>query len=281
MDVSDAGRAALPEEAGRAAADSRYAREKAFHDQENERWQAVSKFYTVTTTSHAFYEEQLFAGCSGKRVLEYGCGDGSYAFDLEDRGAHVTGIDISEHRIRRAREVAGGRRARAVEFAVMNAEALEFDDDSFDLVCGTSILHHLDLERAFAELARTLSVDGEAVFLEPLGHNPAINLYRWLTPGYRTPDEHPLRLRDLRLAGTYFGDVETRFFHLFSLLGVPLRDRSRYGKLHRTLERLDQRVFAQVPALRRYAWIVVVSLRHPHKVEAGTSVQARVDRLGD
>ena len=38
----------------------------------------------------------------------------------------------------------------------MNAEALEFDDGSFDLIVGNGIFYHLDLERAFSEIHRVL-----------------------------------------------------------------------------------------------------------------------------
>jgi ubiquinone/menaquinone biosynthesis C-methylase UbiE len=245
--------------------ESRYERERAFHDRENERWKAVSKFYRVTTTSHAFYEDLLYASCPGRRVLEYGCGDGSYAFALAERGARVTGIDISDERIRRAREAALVQGEEDLRFEVMNAEALGFEDDSFDLVCGTSILHHLDLERALPQLVRTLTPGGEGVFLEPLGHNPAINLYRRVTPAFRTPDEHPLRMSDLRLAERYFEEVDARFFHLTSLLSVPLGNRRSFARWSRALERLDQALFARMPSLRRYAWVTVLSLARPRK----------------
>lgn len=267
MDVSNARRLVAHVGDG-TATDARYEREKAFHDQENERWRAVSKFYTITRTSHAFYEQQLFAKCTGKRVLEYGCGEGSYAFALAERGVQVTGIDLSQQRIRRAREAALAHDVEGARFLAMNAEALEFDADSFDLVCGTSILHHLDLERAFAQLARTLTPEGEGIFLEPLGHNPAINLYRRLTPAYRTRDEHPFRMADLRLAAQYFGDVQARFFHLMSLLCVPLRQRRAFGQLFEALERLDQDLFARAPVLRKYAWVTVLCVGRPRKESA-------------
>jgi ubiquinone/menaquinone biosynthesis C-methylase UbiE len=64
----------------------------------------------------------------------------------------------------------------------MNAEATTFPDNSFDLICGSSILHHLNLDKACAEIRRILRPDGGAVFIEPLGHNPLINMFRKLTP---------------------------------------------------------------------------------------------------
>lgn len=43
-----------------------------------------------------------------------------------------------------------------VAFRLMDAEALEFPPDTFDLICGTGILHHLDLDAAYGQIARSL-----------------------------------------------------------------------------------------------------------------------------
>jgi ubiquinone/menaquinone biosynthesis C-methylase UbiE len=246
-----------------AASEQRYEREREFHNQENERWNAVEKFYATAAGARSRYKELLLGGATeGSKVLEYGCGEGGYAFDLAGRGSSVTGIDISEVRIEHARARADG--LPGLSFEVMNAERLEFRDDTFDVICGAAILHHLDLDRALAEVARTLRGSGEALFLEPLGHNPFINLYRRLTPAYRTPDEHPLLMRDLRLMSRYFGSVQADYFHLTVLLASPL-SRSRGGRTTaRALDRVDD-VLLRMPFLRRFAWLVVLTLRDPKK----------------
>jgi SAM-dependent methyltransferase len=176
----------------------------------------------------------------------------------------VTGIDLSPVAIEKAEEEAESRGvAAATEFRVMNAEALDFPDDSFGLVCGTGILHHLDLDRAYGEIARVLRPDGRAVFVEPLGHNPAINLYRRRTPELRTEDEHPLVMPDLERASEYFQDVDPRFFHLSTLLAVPARSWKRFDPLLNTLGRFDDALFRALPALRRYAWLVALVFARP------------------
>jgi SAM-dependent methyltransferase len=51
------------------------------------------------------------------------------------------------------------------ETVVTDAEELPFDDESFDLVLGHAVLHHIpDLDRAFAEFARVLKPGGVVAF---------------------------------------------------------------------------------------------------------------------
>jgi ubiquinone/menaquinone biosynthesis C-methylase UbiE len=242
---------------------ARYDAEREFHDRaysEDVR-SSVDKFYSVLRSSRAFYEGFLAERAPGARALEYGCGTGSYAFFLARHGAQVTGIDISEIAIEQARARAR-EEGLSIEFRVMNAERLEFEDDSFDLICGMSIIHHLDLRTAFAELARTMKPNGAAAFHEPLGHNPLINLYRARTPELRTRDEHPLLLQDLELARSYFRRVEPHFFHLASLLGVPFRSRPWFGRLLSALDATDRTLF-RLPPIRRFAWFAVIVLAEP------------------
>jgi SAM-dependent methyltransferase len=240
----------------------RYEREREFHNQENERWGAVEKFYEVAPSARKRYKELVLSEArEGSRALEYGCGKGGYALPLAANGSSVTGIDISEARIERARESSKG--VAGLSFEVMNAEDLEFPDDTFDLICGAAILHHLDLDVALKEVARTLKPLGSAVFLEPLGHNPAINLYRRLTPTYRTPDEHPLLMRDLRLARRYFDSIATEYFHLTVLLAAPFRRSNPGRRAAAVLERVDHALMRGLPVMRRYAWMVVLRFAEP------------------
>jgi ubiquinone/menaquinone biosynthesis C-methylase UbiE len=251
-----------------AEANARYEREEDFHNSETSaRWNAVGRFYDTAETSLSLYRSLIVAACRDGHVLDYGCGDGELAVLLAETAAHVTGIDISERRIEAARrrglESAAG--PGKLTFHTMNAEHLAFEDDTFDLVCGTSILHHLDLDRALSEIARTLRSTGTAIFLEPLGHNPLINAYRRLTPSFRTEDEHPLLMRDFAVLGRYFGEVEPQFLHLTSLAAVAARPLKIFPHVVRGLDSLDRALFRRVPFLRRYAWIVVLSLRRPRK----------------
>ena len=243
--------------------DERLQRERDYHDGRwvDDRRAPAEKYYEAVASGPAAYR-RLLAVDPDVQVLEYGCGTGSAAFDLAATGARVTAIDISPVGIEQGRAEAS-RRELSIDFREMNAEALEFPDASFDLVCGTGILHHLDLDRAAREVRRVLRPAGRAVFYEPMGHNPLINLYRKLTPAMRTPDEHPLLDTDLRQLASQFEAAETRFFGFFALAAAPFHRFPGGKALARALDKLDRILLEKVPFLRRYAWTVLLDLRRP------------------
>jgi SAM-dependent methyltransferase len=98
----------------------------------------------------------------GNRVLEVGVGLGSDFVQFARAGASVTGIDLTEA------AAAAVRKRLAFEgldgdVRAADAEALPFDDGSFDLVYSWGVLHHTpDTARAVAEVRRVLAPGGEA-----------------------------------------------------------------------------------------------------------------------
>jgi len=237
-------------------------REKDFHNEAfaTGKRRNVKKYYQTTDLSKRVYKDLIHKGAAGKKVLEYGCGPGSQAFSLAKAGARVTAIDISDVAIEQAKAEAE-RQGVEIESFVMDAEELTFDDHSFDRVCGSGILHHLDLQRCYPELRRVLKPGGNGIFFEPMGYNPLINLYRKMTPDLRTDDEHPLLTEDFELARKYFDEVEPRYFHLTSIGASFIPVRSLQSALARPLNGLDSALFKAVPFLRKYAWITVVELK--------------------
>lgn len=69
----------------------------------------------------------------GTRVLDVACGTGQLAFPAARAGARVTGIDIAPNLIEQARRRAEGEGV-AIQFDEGDAEALPYEDESFDLV---------------------------------------------------------------------------------------------------------------------------------------------------
>jgi SAM-dependent methyltransferase len=242
---------------------TRYERERAFHDERfgTSTRGRTAKFY-ADATGRVRYHALLTDLTPGRDVLEIGCGRGSVALRLASNGARVLGIDLSPVAIDLATERATRAHAANARFAPMNAEALELEAASVDVVCGSGVLHHLDLDLAYAEIARVLRPGGCAVFHEPLAHNPLIEWYRRRTPGDRSHDEHPLRMVDIERARTRFGAVHTEFFDLLALAAPFLPARLRARALPR-LQRADAALFRAVPFARRYAWVVVLRLVCP------------------
>ena len=148
-------------------------------------------------------------------------------------------------------------------FTVMNAEELKFENDFFDKIIGSSILHHLDLGKAIPEVSRVLKNSGKAVFIEPLGHNIMINLYRKLTPNFRTIDEHPFLMKDFNILKQNFKKVEIHYFHLTTLFAVPFRKTLWFKSILRLFQSIDRFLFNFLPFLRKQAWQVVIIVSEP------------------
>jgi ubiquinone/menaquinone biosynthesis C-methylase UbiE len=101
------------------------------------------------------------------RVLEVGCGQGHLTRALADQGVDIIGIDANPN----ASEIAGHGLVK-----YMKAEALEFEDGSFDTVISVHALEHIpDLDGALSEIARVLKPGGQAVFVYPA--EPVMGLY--------------------------------------------------------------------------------------------------------
>lgn len=238
--------------------DERLAAERQFFDELYRRERPPLNGFYESSAARREFAERVLRDCQGKHVLEYGCGTGSYAFDLADRGAMVVGIDISETAIEVARAKTGS--ADNPRFQLGNAEELEFADASFDVVCGTSILHHLDIERAVRELRRVLRPGGRALFYEPVAYNPAVNLYRFLTPHEHTRDEHPLRRADLRTMSGAFARTEVRFADFFALGAIPFLGFPG-GKLLLRLAEAGDRLALRLAGLRWWGAVVIIELQ--------------------
>lgn len=113
-------------------------------------------------------------------VLEVGCGTGYYTRELAKTGARIKAIDISPDLLTVARRDVPAER---VTFCIENAYELSFPDGIFDVVVGSSVLHHLETRKALRELYRVLKPGGEFRFTEPNMLNPQIALQKnipWL-----------------------------------------------------------------------------------------------------
>ena len=249
--------------------ESRKAEEQDFHDTargEGALPSPNSRFYHLGRVNHEFHRRWLLERCRGKRVLDFCCGAGATAIWLAESGAEAYGIDISRVSIERGREEAERRGVgRKVKLIVGDAENTGFEDGFFDCINASGVLHHLDLDRAYAELARILKPDGEIVAVEALRHNILIRAYRRMTPRLRTAWEtdHILGKSEIERAKKYFHRVRVdRFFHLATLGAIPFIGRPGFSSLLSILEGVDS-VLLRIPGLRWQAWTVAFVMAQP------------------
>ncbi len=230
------------------------------------------KFYSVARASEAYEYAWLKERCGpGVRVLDFACGNGENGIFAAQCGADTIGIDLSPEGIDNAnlnaRQAGVGDRCR---FEVMDGENMGFADDTFDIAVEYGALHHVDLDRALAELARVLKPEGQMVCVEALRHNPFIHAYRRRTPHLRTEweVEHILGVESLDLVRKHFRDVQVRFFHLAVLAAVPFRKSFVFRPLRRVLELVDE-VILRPQAIGKYGWIMVFVMGSPRKSAGG------------
>jgi 2-polyprenyl-3-methyl-5-hydroxy-6-metoxy-1,4-benzoquinol methylase len=242
----------------------RFEREQAFHDAryEEDESPANARFYGVTTGVGSFFQTRVDRIKPGQRVLEIGCGNHASCWPLAERGVDVVAIDISPVAIREMKELAAERGlSNHLSFEEMNAETLTFDPGTFDVVIGNSILHHLNIEQALSGIDSVLADGGQGIFREPLGHNPVVNAYRRFTPSLRTVDEHPLRTEDLELIERRFPASTQEFYNLVDLLALGAMKTPYFERIRDALAKVDRWLFAHVPALRRFGWMVGIEIR--------------------
>lgn len=88
--------------------------------------------YTAGTVGECDFIEREIQGDKKRRILDIGCGTGRHASELASRGYAVTGVDLSDSMLKRAREKAAERNV-TVDFRRADARRLTFDCE-FDLV---------------------------------------------------------------------------------------------------------------------------------------------------
>ena len=99
----------------------------------------------------------------GEKVLDIACGTGEWLSAVADKGAEISGIDISERAVAVCRT-----RLPQGAFEVGVAETLPYPSDHFDLVtCLGSLEHFLDQPGALREMARVSKASARLVILVP------------------------------------------------------------------------------------------------------------------
>ena len=163
----------------------------------------------------------------GRRVLDYGCGHGGLGIYLALKGAIVSGFDISTEGVNVANWAAEKYHLQC-DFRAMDAESLAYEDQSFDLVMGFGVIHHVvKYPRASSELFRVMKPGAKAMFHETIWENPLINYARRFTMADADAGDEKLTGKSILSFGAQFSSVEINRRHIFYMLKRLARQRSR------------------------------------------------------
>lgn len=137
-------------------------------DSSTRSWEAAADAWIEHADSSVYQSEFLrpkmlaLAGdVSRSRVLDLGCGEGTYARELVRRGARVTGVDGSQRLIDAARQRTRDARLDG-DYYCLNANALDgLADGAFDLIVASMVLMNVeDYPGAMREAWRVLAPGG-------------------------------------------------------------------------------------------------------------------------
>jgi ubiquinone/menaquinone biosynthesis C-methylase UbiE len=218
------------------------------------------KYYSTTQRSHDYLRDWIAREASGKVFLDYACGNGANALWAARHGAKLSlGFDISPVSVRNATAIAASATAIGpLRYFQADAENTMLPDESIDTVICSGMLHHLDLSYALPELRRILKPGGRILALEALDYNPAIKLYRRMTPAMRTDWEkaHILSLKDVRFAARFFEIEDVTYWHITGYIG------GRFPRVLPVVDRLD-RALERIPLVQRLSWMFSFVMRRP------------------
>lgn len=137
-------------------------------------WGWTSPAGSLRAERRAKYLYQLGKFKPNDLILEIGCGTGLFTEKVYNATkAHIIAIDLSEELLAQARQ-----RPHCADFKMEDAMEMTFAEQAFDGVFGSSILHHLDMEKALTEIYRVLKPGGRMVFAEPNMLNPQIAIQK-------------------------------------------------------------------------------------------------------
>lgn len=213
--------------------------------------------YSRHTSTHIGLVD-FFGDLQGQKVLEFGCGTGQMAVRLAKSGADVTAFDLSPASIEIAQKrVEINGLIGQVQLVVSSGEFLPFSSESFDLIFGKAILHHMDANLGKTDLHRVLKPGGKAAFIEPMGMNPLLNFVREYIPyPNKNPRgaDRPLNFTDIKAWGEPF-----RWFNYREIQLIGMLDRGFGFGIHlKILARLDDRLLSRFSFLRSFCRYVVI-----------------------
>ncbi len=200
--------------------------------------------------------KNFFSTSDSKRTLEIGSNAWiGYVHQNNIRPQKLFCINISRKEIEIGREyVKKNNLEWEIYFIICDANMLPFKKQSFGLVFGGAILHHLSFNTALKGISEVCTTKGKIFFYEPLGNNPIGKIIRFFTPFARTKDEMPLTRHNLKVANQFF-DCHNQVTQFTSVLGqfiTNLLKLKSSNLLTVICFSIDEKIKSLLPFLRYY-----------------------------
>ncbi|MDE0806516.1 MAG: class I SAM-dependent methyltransferase [Longimicrobiales bacterium] len=204
----------------------------------------------------------------GKRVLIVAVGTGKEVVKAARAGAQVYGIDISSNAVRNAQEMLIANLLSGT-MVVGDAAKTSFDTNFFDVIWGSSVLHHLDHEKYAKELDRILKDDGAAIFVDeatffnPLFKYTYEKLFgkgrvgrrrkRWIFKRRGDDFEKPIEEADLTNYEGQFviESIPCKFMFFEKIAHVVFPGN---GKMYALVGRIDSFLHYLLPSIKKYSY---------------------------
>lgn len=206
---------------------------------------------------HFFYD--LVQPKRGEKMVELGCGTGSFIGNLPDFGLDLTGVDISENSIKYARE-----KKKNINFFIGDIENLTFfENEFFDIVVFGGVLHHfIDFTKCVKEAHRILKIGGRVFAYEPNKRNPILWLYRDKNSPVHsvtgvTINERLLIAEEIKEVLTKVGFNKINVFATSSIIYKYAR--TKIAKFFLPFYNLWEKIFDKTPFSRRYGSFLIIS----------------------
>lgn len=207
----------------------------------------------------------------GSSLLDFGSGPGENALRFTRIGYQVEGFDISESNIEVSRKLFERYEcASKGNFQVSPAEILPYQDNTFDMIAGVDILHHVDIKKSVSECRRVLKPGGTAIFREPV-EVPVLDkirntgIVKFFAPKSKsfelhiTDDERKLNSDDIKIIESIFPSMELKRYSILARFDKFFREGSDPEPSF--LEKLDHLLMNNIPFLKYLGGVIIFVLK--------------------
>lgn len=220
---------------------------------------------TIGRSDRQFLE--LIGDVGGRRVLELGSGNGVLSVYFAKMGGHVTAVDSSRTGVQNTIRLASiNGVTNKIDAYRLDAIDVSTLDESFDLVVGRFVLHHIEPFDVFADALLDVTKEGgRGIFRENSARNRLLMFFRSFAvgrfgiPKYGDFEEHPLEAREIEVLRQRFGYLRIHYteFKFFRMINDYLLRRGQWD----VFSGMDRWIYEHCPMLHKYSYTQIVEFQ--------------------